>query len=81
MIDISFEINGRKINPNRIGDALERAALKSVKEQIVKKIGSIRDPKTGERPKIKIVGRNLDNLSFEVSGSQELVDLVKKKMG
>ena len=27
MIDISFEIGGRKVNPNQIGDALEKAVL------------------------------------------------------
>ena len=80
MIDISFEINGRKVNPKKVGDVLEQATLDSVRKQIIRKVGSIRNPKTGERPKIKITGKNLDNLSIEVSGSQELVDLVKKKM-
>ena len=80
MIDISFEINGRKVNPKKVGDVLEQATLDSVRKQIIRKVGSIRNPKTGERPKINITGKNLDNLSIEVSGSQELVDLVKKKM-
>ncbi len=79
MIDISFEINGRKINPNRMGDALQAAVLESIKKQIVSKIGSIRDAKTGQRPKIKVKGRNLDNLTFEVSGPPELVERIKAK--
>lgn len=81
MIDISFEINGRKVNPNRVGDALTAAVLESIKKQLLSKIGSIRDPKTGQRPKVKIRGRNLDNLTFEVSGSPELVERVKAKLG
>lgn len=80
MIDISFEINGRKVNPNRIGDALEAAVLESVKEQIISKVGSIRDPKTGQRPKIKVSGRNIENLTFDVSGSAELVERVKAEL-
>ena len=80
MIDISFEINGRKVNPNRIGDALEAAVLESVKAQIISKVGSIRDPKTGQRPKIKVSGRNIENLTFEVSGSPELVERVKAEL-
>ena len=80
MLDISFEINGKKVNPNNIGDALEKATMNAVAESTKKKVGSIRDPKTGERPKIKVKGRNLDNLSFEVSGSEELVRLVKEKL-
>ena len=80
MIDISFEINGSKINPNRMGDALQAAVLESIKKQIHSKIGSIRDPKTGQRTKIKVKGRNLDNLTFEVSGSPELVERIKAKL-
>ena len=80
MIDISFEINGKKVNPNNVGDALEKATMNAIAESIKKQVGSIRDPKTGERPKIKVKGRNLENLSFEVSGSEELVRLVKEKL-
>ena len=80
MIEITFEINGKKVNPNNIRDALEKATMNAVAEGIRKKVGSIRDPKTGERPKIKMKGRNLENLSFEVSGSEELVALVKEKL-
>lgn len=80
MIEISFEINGRKVNPNRVGDALEAAVLESIKKQVASKIGSIRDPKTGQRPKIKITGRNLKNLTFEVCGSPELVERVKAEL-
>ena len=80
MIEITFEINGRKVNPNRIGDAFEAAALETVKKQIVERVGSIRDPRTGERPKIKVKGRDLNNLSFEVTGSEELIQRVKEKL-
>jgi hypothetical protein len=80
MIDISFDINGRKVSPGLIGDALARAALRSIQEQIVKKVGAIRDPRTGERPKIAVKGRGLKNLSFEVTGSERLIALVGQKL-
>ncbi len=80
MIDITFEINGRKVDPRKIGDALERAVYDSVIKQITQKVGNIRDPKTGKRPKIKVKGRNLDNLSYEISGSEELIEKVKQKL-
>ena len=81
MIDISFEINGRKGNPNQIGNALEQALLSSIKDEVTQKVRSIRDPKTGERPKIKVKGRSIDSLSFEISGSEDLVARVRKALG
>ena len=80
MIDISFEINGRRVNPNHMGNALEQALLSSIKDEVTRKVRSIRDPVTGERPKIKVKGRSLDNLSFEISGSEDLVARVRKAL-
>ena len=53
MIDISFEINGRKVSPRNIGNALEAAVLQSVQESIKKSVGSARCPTHGQAPKIK----------------------------
>lgn len=80
MIDISFELNGRKVSPNNLTDALEAAALNSVKESISKSVGNIRCSEHGEHPKITAKGRNLDSLTIEVSGCcDSLVEQVKKK--
>ena len=38
MIQISFEINGKKINPNNIKDALETSILSSVQKSIKKSV-------------------------------------------
>lgn len=80
MFDISFEINGRKIHPNQVRNALEKAVYQQVRDDLVRKVGSIRDPKTGQRPKIKVKGRSLDNLSIEVSGPESMVEEVKRKL-
>ena len=80
MINVSFEINGRKVRPGQIANELERAMLESVRDDIVRKVSNIRDPKTGERPKIKVKGRSLDKLSFEVTGSEELIQRVTKAL-
>lgn len=81
MLDISFEINGRRVNPNNVGDTLEKAILQSVSESIKKSVGSLRCPEHGSSPKIVVKGRNLDNLSFEVSGCcQKLMDSVKTRL-
>jgi hypothetical protein len=81
MIDISVEINGRKVNPNNIDDALEAAMLSQVSDSIKKSVGSIRCKEHNKAPKIVIKGRSLDNLSFEVSGCCDtLIEQVSKKL-
>jgi len=70
MLDISFEINGWKVHPDQIGNELEKAVFRQVRDDLVRKVGSIQDPETGRPPKITVKGRNLKNLSFEVQGSE-----------
>jgi hypothetical protein len=64
-----------------VGNALEQALLSSIKDEVTQKVRSIRDPKTGERPKIKVKGRSIDSLSFEISGSEDLVARVRQALG
>ena len=81
MIDISFEINGKKVSPRNVGDALESAMLQSIQDSISKAVGSAHCPEHGQKPKIKAKGRNLDLLKFEVSGCcDNLIEEVKRKL-
>lgn len=81
MIDISFQINGRKVSPQNAGDALESAMLQSIQDSISKTVGSARCPEHGQKPKIKVKGPNLDSLTFEVSGCcDRLIDEVNRKL-
>ncbi|MFQ5469994.1 MAG: hypothetical protein ACE5EH_06745 [Gammaproteobacteria bacterium] len=81
MIDISFEINGRKVSPRNVGDALESAMLQSVQDSISKAVGSARCPEHGQKPKIKAKGRSLDSVTLEVTGCCDaLIEQVNKKL-
>lgn len=81
MIDIKFNIGGRSVNPKNMKGAIEGAILQGVQDSIKKSVGSARCPEHGSSPKVVVKGRNLDNLSFEVSGCCEsLIDNVKKKL-
>lgn len=77
---ITFEINGRKVRPDQMKDALERAMLEQVRDQLVRKVASIRDPETGAAPKLRVTGRRLDDLKIEVEGSPALVEEVKRRL-
>lgn len=78
---IHFEINGKKVRPRDFGDAIMQALLESIEAQIREKLGSIRDPETGEFPTVVMRGDSLDNLHMHVEGSPELIELVRRRMG
>jgi hypothetical protein len=81
LIEISFEINGRKVQPNKIGEELTKAVLSKVAEQVKGKLVSVRCSDHGGSPKIICKGRSIENLSFEVSGCcEKLIDTVKRKL-
>lgn len=80
MVKVEFKLNGRTVRPNDIANQLEKAMLKQVQDGIVKKLRDLRDPETGAAPTVKVVGRSLDNLSFEVVGSSALIEEVKRRL-
>jgi hypothetical protein len=81
MVKITFEIDGRPVTANNLEDAFEKAIFAAVKEQIQPKLAGIRDPETGECPIVAVRGRDLENLSFEVTGSPSMISLVKERLG
>jgi hypothetical protein len=72
MLKVRFEINGRPTNPGDISDMLERAVLKEIEDQLREKIGTIRDPETGEFPTVVISGESFDRLTIHAEGSPAL---------
>ncbi len=68
MIDIKFEINGRKVSPRNIGNALESAVLQSMQTNMINTIGAITCTEHDQKPSVTVKGRDLDHLKFEVSG-------------
>lgn len=81
MVDVTFQINGRKFQPNQVEDALTKAILANVAEQIKKNVGSVTCPHHGKSPQIIGKGKSIENLSSEVSGCcDSLVLAVKQKL-
>jgi len=76
MIDISFKINGKTVNPRSIGDELEKAVLTEIGDSVKKSLRSVSCPTHHQQPKVVIQGQNLSNLSFEISGCCD--ELIKK---
>ena len=81
MIKITCKINGKTVNFKNIKDSIESFTLKGIEEHIRKSVGNIRCDVHRKYPQILVEGRNLDKLSFKVSGCcQELIDKVSKKL-
>jgi hypothetical protein len=81
MIDVTFEIGGKKVSPNRVRDELGKVILKQVTENIKKALSSVRCPEHGEHPRVIVKGRSMDSLNFEVHGCcQNLIDLATSKL-
>ncbi|MEJ8568855.1 hypothetical protein V3330_14570 [Wenzhouxiangellaceae bacterium CH-27] len=80
MINVSFEINGRKVRPDRIASEMEKAMLNGIKKDLTQKLRKVRDPITGEHPKVTVRGRSIDKLDVEVEGSERVIKLAKQKL-
>lgn len=76
MIDIQFEINGRKVDPRRVAYELERALLSEVVDSIQSDIRGVRCPTHHREPEVVCRGRSIDRLRIEVSGCCD--DLVER---
>jgi len=78
---IKFVLNGHTVNPSKVEDTLMRTMLEGITSQIREKVGTIRDPATGEFPTIVVQGDSLDNLKISVEGSPEILALVQHRLG
>lgn len=78
---IRFEIGGRRVDPDKIEDALMAAMLEGIRTEIREKVGAIRDPETGEFPTVVVRGKSIDNLSMSVVGSPAIIAEVKQRLG
>ena len=80
MFNVTFEIDGRKVNPNDMGSALEQAVLKRVQEKLTERLRGIGPTLHGERLSVSFKGRSLDHLSMVLSGPEELIAEAKKRL-
>lgn len=81
MLDIQFEVAGRKLDPCFIGDSLQKAVLLRAARQVKRKFSDIRIPDRHDPLRILITGDDVEHLRYELSGSPEVLDLVKEQHG
>jgi hypothetical protein len=76
LVDVSFKINGKIVEPDSMKDVLDITFMKHIRESIENSIGSIRCPEHGGEPSIIVRGQNLDSLEYKITGCCE--EFVKK---
>ncbi len=80
-LDITYEINGKKVNPKRLGNELEKVVLAEAANNIKKKLESVICAEHKQRPTVKIIGKNVNDLKCEVEGCcQQLIDDATAKL-
>lgn len=61
-------------------DNIEKMLMEGVRTQLQERIGSIRDPRTGEFPSVSITPGADGKMNIQVEGSEELVALVQARL-
>ncbi|TRZ76381.1 MAG: hypothetical protein D4R93_03385 [Deltaproteobacteria bacterium] len=81
MFELTFEVNGKRVDPSHIGDVIEKAMLQKVTDHITQRVGSVTCPEHGSSARITAKGSSISDLSFTVSGCcQKLIDAVQSKL-
>lgn len=81
MLEIHFEVGGRKLDPCFIGDSVQKAVLLHAARQVKQKFADIRIPDSHDPLRILIKGRDFDHLGYELHGSPEVLELVRQQHG
>ena len=81
MLDIYFEIGGRKLDPCFIGDSIEKATLLYVARMMRKKFGNIRVPDREDSLRVLISGDDVEHLRYELDGPESVLDQIGDRAG
>lgn len=73
MFTLKFEINGKEVAPDQVGNELERALLEELRHEVDAMAGAVWCPVHKSRPTVLAKGQSLDYLNFEVSGCCDAV--------
>ena len=81
MVEVTFEIKGKEVEPEGMKDVLDVIFLEHLRGKIRDCLDSVQCKKHDRRPKVKIKGQSLDNLTYEVSGCcPEFIEEVEEKI-
>ena len=68
MLEIEFSINGKKVQPDQMGNAIEKAMMETIQDNFRGQAQGMTCKEHGEGPRLRLQGRDLEHLSLEVNG-------------
>lgn len=77
---LSFTINGKMVRPDELRSEFMRVAVEKIEQEMRDRLSSICHPKTGEFLTVVVMGNNLDDMTFRVEGTTELLNIVKERL-
>jgi hypothetical protein len=77
---MGMTFNGKPFDPKDFTESLMKSLMEKAAEQIRDKVCAIRHPETGEFPTVVFSGSTLDNMSYKIEGSPELLALVHERL-
>ena len=82
MIELYFEIGGKKLYLHEIENEKEKEKLQQIADKLTEALNFVRCPQHGQLPKITVKGETIDDLYFEVKGCcSSLIDTALIKIG
>lgn len=81
MLEIHYEVGGRKLDPCFIGDSILKAVLLRAARQVKRKFADIRIPDRQDPLRILIKGQDVNHLHYELHGSPEVLEMVQQQHG
>jgi len=81
MVDIYFEVDGKRVRPDQVGDAIEQAIIESAVDIIRDELRSTYCDEHEESPTVIFKGLEEGQMEFEVEACcQDLMDTVYAKL-
>ena len=77
---LKLTIEGRPVQLQDLAAEMTRTVVRGVAEQVRQRVGAIRHPESGEFATVVVEGETLDDMSFCVEGSEELLEIVKGRL-
>ncbi len=81
MLDIRFEIGGRRLDPCFIGDSEMKATLLWVARQIRNRFAAVRIPDRQDPLRVLVKGEDIDHLHYELDGPESVLRQVEERFG
>jgi hypothetical protein len=77
---IDFIIGGAEMTAGNAPEQL-RPALAAIEDDIRRKLAGIKDEKTGLPPKVLMQGKDVQTLSFTITGSKAVIEEAQRRLG